>query len=185
MGHTMLRPYSARRKLEAIAAARAAFARCQFDEEGCDLGCGGRERRVLSTGGRAFELDAEPPYLIPGTGSSEPATKGTRMTDWHDEIAAQEQELEALADRYEQSRKVALAAKGMIGVGGLLLALTLVGALGRSPLSLVLGVGALLGGIALYGSNRSTLDEIRATIRDRERRRADLIGQRDLRLVQP
>ena len=27
-----------RNKLEAIAAARAAFARCQFDEQGCDLG---------------------------------------------------------------------------------------------------------------------------------------------------
>jgi hypothetical protein len=27
-----------RNKLEAVAAARAAFARCQFDEQGCDLG---------------------------------------------------------------------------------------------------------------------------------------------------
>jgi hypothetical protein len=29
-----------RNKLEAIAAARTAFARCQFDEQGCDLGLG-------------------------------------------------------------------------------------------------------------------------------------------------
>jgi hypothetical protein len=37
-GHTLLRLYPARRKLDAIAAARAAFARCQFDEGACDLG---------------------------------------------------------------------------------------------------------------------------------------------------
>ena len=105
------------------------------------------------------------------------------MLDPHEEIAALEREIEALSKRAGQCGKVSLLAKATVGAGVLLLVLTVIGALGRSPVALVAGIGALLGGIALHGSNRSTLDEIRAAIRERERRRANLIGHIDLRLV--
>ena len=113
-----------------------------------------------------------------------PEQKGrTCLFDQRDEIAALEQEIEALAESAERCRKLSLAAKGIIVAGGTLLVLTLVGSLGRSPVALVLGLAALLGGIALQGSNRGTLDEIRATIRERESRRAELIGRIELRLM--
>lgn len=105
------------------------------------------------------------------------------MFDHCDEIAALEQELEALADRVEQCRKVALIAKAMIVAGGALLVLLLTGALGRSPSALVIAFAAFLGGVALHGTNRSTLDEIRGTIRKLESCRAELIGAMELRLV--
>ena len=88
-----------------------------------------------------------------------------------------------LADRAERCRKVSLIAKASIGVGALLLVLLSIGALGRSPVALVTGVAALLGGVALHGTNRSTLDEIGATIRSRESRRAELIDAIELRPV--
>ncbi len=78
---------------------------------------------------------------------------------------------------------MSLATKVMISIGGVLLVLTLVGALGRSPLLLVLGLAALLGGITFHGSNQSTLDQIRAAIRERETRRAALIDAIALRRV--
>jgi hypothetical protein len=105
------------------------------------------------------------------------------LVDPHDEIAALEQEIEVLVERVEQCRKVSLAATAVIGVGGVLLILTLIGILGRSPGALVAGIAALLGGVALYGSNRSTLDEVRRAIRKLESRRAALIGAIEFRLV--
>jgi hypothetical protein len=105
------------------------------------------------------------------------------LVDPHDEIAVLEQEIEVLAERVEQCRKVSLAATAVIGVGGVLLILTLIGILGRSPGALVAGIAALLGGVALYGSNRSTLDEVRRAIRKLESRRVALIGAIEFRLV--
>ncbi len=106
------------------------------------------------------------------------------MPDARDEIAAIEEEIEALAERAEQCRKIALAARAATALGVALLVLLLLGALGHAPLALVVGVGALLGGLALQGSNRSTLDEVREAIRTLEARRAALIGGMSLRLVE-
>ena len=97
------------------------------------------------------------------------------MRDRHREIVAIEEEIEALAERAEQCRKLSLLAKGFVAAGPVLLLLALTGALGRAPALVGLGFAALLGGIVVHGSNRSTLDEIRAGITERERRRAGLI----------
>lgn len=105
------------------------------------------------------------------------------MPDAQDEIVELEQRIEALAERVAQCRKVSLLARAMIGVGGGLLILALLGASGRSPAVLVLGFGAFLGGVALLGTNRGTLGEIRDTVRRLEGRRAELIGAMRLRLV--
>ena len=105
------------------------------------------------------------------------------MPDAPDEIAELEREIEALAERVEQCRKVSLLARALIGVGGALLVLVLLGAGGRSPAVLVLGFAGALGGVALLGTNRGTLGEIRDAIRRREGRRAELIGAMRLRLV--
>jgi hypothetical protein len=105
------------------------------------------------------------------------------MTDPRQEIFVIEQEIDILAEQLERSHKVALLAQAATGVGAVLLGLLIAGALGRSPIALVVGVAAVLGGIALSGSNRATAREIRASIRDREARRADLIEHMNLEAV--
>jgi hypothetical protein len=88
---------------------------------------------------------------------------------------ALEADIEALAARAEAARKLSLAAKAVVGVGAGFLVATLAGLLGRSPIGLVLGLAAVLGGIAFGGSNRRTRDDLAAAIAAKERRRADLI----------
>lgn len=97
------------------------------------------------------------------------------MHDRHHEIVAMEEEIEALAERAEQCRKLSVLAKGMIAVGPVLLLLALLGHFGRAPALVGLGFAALLGGIVVHGSNRSTLDGLRAQIAERESSRAGLI----------
>jgi hypothetical protein len=105
------------------------------------------------------------------------------MPDPHDAIVVLEQEIEALHEQAEGCRKLAFAARWIIVAGAATLLLLVLGAFGRSPGALVLGLGALVGGIALYGSNQGTLKRLRATIREREGQRAALIEASELRTV--
>jgi hypothetical protein len=100
-----------------------------------------------------------------------------------EEIAELEVRIEELADALERCRKFALAAKIAIGLGALLTAATLVGVLTFTPMVLIGGVAALLGGVVIYGSNASTSDELTKSMRDAEARRAALISGLDIRLV--
>lgn len=95
--------------------------------------------------------------------------------DARDEIVALEATIEALSVRAEQCRKLALLARGATWVGVALLALLAIGAFGISPGVLIAGLIATLGGVALQGTNRSTLEEIEGTIADYEQRRTVLI----------
>ncbi|HVL73578.1 MAG TPA: hypothetical protein VM434_17045 [Beijerinckiaceae bacterium] len=104
-------------------------------------------------------------------------------TDPRREIALLEAEIEDLAVRAEAARKLSLAAKAVVAAGGVLLVATLAGLLGRSPLGLVVGLAALLGGIAFGGSNRRTRDDLAAAVAAKERRRAELIDGLGLRTL--
>ena len=88
-----------------------------------------------------------------------------------------------LAEALERCRKFALAAQIAIVLGALLTAATLLGVLTFTPMALVGGVAALLGGIVLYGSNASTSEELTKSLRAAETRRAALIGRLEIRLV--
>jgi hypothetical protein len=103
--------------------------------------------------------------------------------DPREEITELEARIEELADALERCRKFALAAKIAIIFGALLTTATLFGVLTFTPMALIGGVAALLGGIVLYGSNASTSDELAKSLRDAEARRAALIGRLDIRLV--
>jgi hypothetical protein len=103
--------------------------------------------------------------------------------DPREEIAELEERIEELAEALERCRKFALAAKIAIVFGALLTAATLFGILTFTPMSMVGGVAALLGGIVVYGSNASTSDELTKSLGDAEARRAALIGRLDIRLV--
>lgn len=97
------------------------------------------------------------------------------MPDPHDAIVALEQEIEALHERAGGCQKLASAARWTAVAGAVTLLLLVLGVWGRSPGALVFGLGALVGGLAFYGSNQSTLDRLRGTIREREAQRAALI----------
>jgi uncharacterized membrane protein YqjE len=103
--------------------------------------------------------------------------------DPREEIAELEVQIEELAEQLERCRKFALVAKIAIIFGALLTVATLLGVLAFTPMAMLGGVAALLGGIVVYGSNGSTLDELSKSLRDAEARRAALIGRLNIRLI--
>src|SRR3954468_21570911 len=96
------------------------------------------------------------------------------MASEHDLIVELEAEIERLRDAAERCRKIDLVTRAAIGLGIACLASAL---LWCKPVALVLGLALLLGGVALHGSNRSTLQEIVTRIRTTETRRAAAIDE--------
>lgn len=100
-----------------------------------------------------------------------------------DEIARLEVRIEELAAKIENCRKFILASRASIVLGGLLLLAGMAGAIKLDPMALTAAVVAVLGGVVVIGSNRSTAKEAAAQLDAAETRRAALIGQIDLRVV--
>ena len=90
-------------------------------------------------------------------------------TEPHGEIARIEERIEQLAMRLEGCRKYAAAA--------------LTGVIQLDAVTVMAAGAAVLGGIVLSGSNRSTTREIEAALAEAEAERAALIGSIDLRVV--
>ena len=105
------------------------------------------------------------------------------MRDPHQEIADLEAEIDELAHAAERCRKVIVLAKVATGAGALLFVVTLVGLFRSGPTALVLAITGVFGGLALFGSHTSTRDQITAKLGACEARRAQLIGELDLRDV--
>ena len=93
------------------------------------------------------------------------------------EIAAIEAELDALEDAAERCRKTIGAARIASAAGALLLAIAIWRA---DATSLVIGIAAILGGLAFAGSTRTTRAGILARMSDADARRAALIDALDL-----
>ena len=104
------------------------------------------------------------------------------MLDQHQLIADLEAEIDDLHDIAERCRKIDLGAKAAMGVG---LALLLVSFFWFSASALVIGIAAVLGSVALVGSNRGTLGEIITGIRLAEARRAEVIDGLQLETISP
>jgi hypothetical protein len=105
------------------------------------------------------------------------------MLPAHEEVALLEEEIEALADRIAGCRKLAAGAKALIASGFAALLLLLAGVLGRSPIALVFGVSAVLGGFTLPGSNRRTMDDLSERGLALASKRDALIADLDLRAM--
>jgi hypothetical protein len=103
--------------------------------------------------------------------------------DPHDQIAQLEAQIESLAETVEGCRKIMLVAKVALAGGALLVLAMLFGAVRTDLASLSGATAAVLGGIVLLGSNRSTADQALAKMRKAEARRAELIDRLDLRPV--
>ena len=101
----------------------------------------------------------------------------------HSEIARLEEHIEQLSMKLEGCRKYAAAALTSIGLGAVLLVAGLAGAMQLDAVTVMAAGAAVLGGIVLSGSNRSTTREVEAELAAAEAERAALIGQIDLRVV--
>ena len=100
-----------------------------------------------------------------------------------EQISQLEDEIEALAGRLENCRKVMMAARIALGIAAVLFVLLTVGMMRaeRGPLLAVVVSG--LGGIVVYGSSCSTAEQARAKLVAAEGRRKELIGMISLEVV--
>jgi outer membrane murein-binding lipoprotein Lpp len=99
------------------------------------------------------------------------------------DIARLEEHIEALRESIARCRKIALAAKILIGAGGGVLIFMLIG---LAPLATAPAFGALaavIGGIVLAGSNSTTWKQTEARLNNSEALRRQMIGQLDLHVV--
>ena len=103
--------------------------------------------------------------------------------DPHEQIEQLEAQIESLAETVEGCRKISLVAKAAIAGGAVLVVAMMLGAVRTDIASLSGGTAAVLGGIVLLGSNRSTADQALAKMRKAEARRAALIDTLELRRV--
>ena len=105
------------------------------------------------------------------------------MSDVRDEIARLEERVEALAVSIERCRKVSLAARIAILVGGAWLVLTLLGLVTFSPALFFGAIATAIGGVVLLGSNATTWNETAAALRQAEVARMTLISSIELTVV--
>jgi hypothetical protein len=103
--------------------------------------------------------------------------------DAREEIVRLEAEIERLAETIESCRKLILIAKAAMALAALLILAALFGAITLDPAVLIGALGVALGGVVVFGSNTSTLEQAKAATKAAELRRSELIGQIDLRVV--
>ena len=105
------------------------------------------------------------------------------MSDVHEQIAEVEAEIVTLTQSAELCRTIIRVGKvvAIAGIVSVLIAGT--GLLRLPPVTILLGTGAVFGGIVIAGSNRGTLDELIEAIRTLEARRAELIDGIGLQVI--
>jgi cell division septum initiation protein DivIVA len=106
------------------------------------------------------------------------------MTDLHQQIADLEADIDTLSDAAEQCRKSMIIARASVAGGLLVFGAALFGLIWSGPITLLVGIAATLAGIALYGSSRSTREQIAGKIKLHEAHRAELIDGLNLSTVQ-
>ena len=103
--------------------------------------------------------------------------------DPREEIVRLEADIEQFAETIESCRKLILISKAAMGVAAILISAALLGAITLDPAVLIGAFGVVLGGVVVFGSNTSTLEQAKAATKAAELRRSGLIGQIDLQLV--
>ena len=103
--------------------------------------------------------------------------------DLREEIVRLEADIEQFAETIESCRKLLLIAKAAMALAALLVLGGVLGAITLDPAVLIAAFGVALGGLVVFGSNSSTLEQAQAATKAAELRRSELIGQIDLRVV--
>jgi hypothetical protein len=113
--------------------------------------------------------------------SSDPAFAADLTTrgefDAPDEIGPVEAEIERLVNASERCRSLIRAGRIAVVLGAAVLLLMLISVLRFNPATFVIAVAAVIGGIPLVGSSRSTMSVIQAELRAAEVRRSEIIDQ--------
>jgi hypothetical protein len=104
-------------------------------------------------------------------------------SDLRDEIVRLEAEIERLAETMDSARKLVLLAKVAMALAALLIVGALFGAVSLDPAVLIGAFGVAIGGVVVFGSNASTLEQAKSATKAAELRRSELIGRIDLRVV--
>jgi hypothetical protein len=100
-----------------------------------------------------------------------------------EEIVRLEADIEQFAETIESCRKLILIAKAAMALAALLIFGAVFGVITLDPAVLIGAFGVALGGLVVFGSNTSTLEQAKAATKAAELRRSALIGQIDLRVV--
>jgi hypothetical protein len=100
-----------------------------------------------------------------------------------DDITHLEDRIEALRVSIERCRKISVAAKIAIAGGLIWMLLALIALAPSTPVSFFTGLAAVLGGIVLLGSNKTTWEQTEAALQQAQLMRSQLIGNIPLRLV--
>jgi len=112
-----------------------------------------------------------------------PDTPIPERDDPHDEIVRLEARIDELADQIENCRKFILASRIAVAGGAMALVATVFDIIRFDLTVMMAAFAAVLGGIAVWGSNASTAKEATAELAAIEARRSALIGQIQLRVV--
>jgi hypothetical protein len=104
--------------------------------------------------------------------------------DLREQIVRLEADIEQFAETIESCRKLILLAKAAVALSAILIVAAVLGVITLDPAVLIGAFGIVLGGVVVFGSNTSTLEQARAATKAAELRRSELIGQIDLRLVE-
>ena len=99
------------------------------------------------------------------------------------EIAELEAHIEELAEAIERCRKFSLAAKAIIAAGSAWIALTLLLVVSYAPEAIIAAIAAVIIGVVLLGSNKTTWTQTETAMHASEAMRAELIARIELRLV--
>jgi hypothetical protein len=103
--------------------------------------------------------------------------------DRRNEIERLEAYIDELESRIESCRKFILTGQIAVASGAIVLIAIVIGVIQFDTALMALAIAAVLGGIVVAGSNRSTAKEAAHELTAAETERAALIGRLDLRLV--
>jgi hypothetical protein len=120
-----------------------------------------------------------------GDGKASLNLDSDRGSNLHDEIARIEDRIEQLTGKIESCRKLILASRIIVAGGACVFTGMLFGAIRFDPGAMAAAIAALLGGIAVLGSNRSTAQEATNELTTSAADRSMLIQKMDLRDVTP
>jgi hypothetical protein len=100
-----------------------------------------------------------------------------------EDIARVEAHIQELGEAIERCRKFSLTAKFAIAAGIGWIALSMAAVVSYTPETTLTALAAIIIGIVLLGSNRTTWKETEGALRASEAMRADMIGRLQLRTV--
>jgi len=100
-----------------------------------------------------------------------------------EDIARIEARIEELGEAIERCRKFSLTAKITIAAGAGWIALSMLSVVSYTPETTLTAMAAIIIGVVLLGSNRTTWAQTETALRASEAMRADMIGRLDMRMV--